>query len=119
MKLKLYPELARTLNSLSINEISLGRKDILGVLAEYVQLKQNNSEPLNLNFICTHNSRRSQFSQLWAQVAAYYYGLPANCFSGGLEETAFNERAVAAIRRAGFNIISQGDKKSSIYRFIC
>jgi len=110
MELKLYPELARSLNSLPINEISLGRKDILGVLIDYVQLRLNTSESINLNFICTHNSRRSQFAQLWAQVAAYYYGLPANCFSGGVEETAFNERAVAAIRRAGFNIISQGDK---------
>jgi arsenate reductase len=110
MELKYFPELARTVNSLPINEISLSRKDILGVLIDYVQLRLNTSESINLNFICTHNSRRSQFAQLWAQVAAYYYGLPTTCYSGGVEETAFNERAVAAIRRAGFNIISKGDK---------
>jgi arsenate reductase len=109
MEVKLYPELASTLKSLPTNEISLDRKRILGVLVEYLQLKQNNSEPINLNFICTHNSRRSQFAQLWALVAAEYYGIPVNCFSGGVEETAFNERAVAAIKRAGFKVSSQGD----------
>ena len=109
MEVKLYTELASTINTLPTNEISLERKRILGVLVEYLQLKQNNSDPINLNFICTHNSRRSQFAQLWAQVAAEYYGIPANCFSGGVEETAFNERAVAAIKRAGFKVASQGD----------
>ena len=109
MEVKLYPELASTIKTLPKNEISLERKRILGVLVEYLQLKQNNSEPINLNFICTHNSRRSQFAQLWAQVAAEYYGIPVNSFSGGVEETAFNEQAVAAIKRAGFKVSSQGE----------
>ena len=59
-----------------------------------------------LNFICTHNSRRSQFSQIWAQIAAQYFGIQARCFSGGVEITSFNERAVACLKRSGFNITS-------------
>ena len=35
--------------------------------------------------------------------------MPVNCFSGGVEETAFNERAVAAIGRVGFKVTSQGE----------
>lgn len=109
MESKFYPELAIALNILPTNEISLERKRVLGVLVEYIQLKQNNSEVINLNFICTHNSRRSQFAQLWAHIAAEYYGIPVNCFSGGVEETAFDERAVGAIKRAGFKVASQGE----------
>jgi arsenate reductase len=110
MEVKLYPELASTIEALPKNEISIEQKRILDELVKYIQLKQNNSEPINLNFICTHNSRRSQFAQLWAHVAAEYYGIPVNCFSGGVEETAFNERAVAAIKRAGFKVTSQGEE---------
>ena len=44
-------------------------------------------------------------SQLWAQVAAVYFGLEnVQTFSGGTEATAFNPRAVAAMQRAGLEI---------------
>jgi len=56
-------------------------------------------------FICTHNSRRSHLSQIWASTAAAYYGVPGvETYSGGTEATAFNPRAVAALKRAGFEI---------------
>ena len=56
-------------------------------------------------FICTHNSRRSHIAQIWAQAAAAYYGIENFVsYSGGTEATAFNPRAVKAMREAGFNI---------------
>jgi arsenate reductase len=64
-------------------------------------------QEIRLNFICTHNSRRSQFSQIWAQTAAAYYGIEALCYSGGVEVTAFNPRAVAAIQRDGFKLVQK------------
>ena len=59
-----------------------------------------------LNFICTHNSRRSHFGQVWAQVGAHHFGIDSlvQTYSGGTEATAFNERAVGALRRAGLDI---------------
>ena len=75
---------------------------VLIPLIDYIQSKIDNGQEINLNFICTHNSRRSQFSQIWAQTAADYFGVPAKCYSGGVEVTAFNERAVASIKRSGF-----------------
>ncbi|WP_296704082.1 protein-tyrosine-phosphatase [Algoriphagus sp.] len=68
-----------------------------------------NDKPIKLNFICTHNSRRSQFSQIWAHVWGYYFNLPVQSFSGGVEVTEFNSRAVAALRRDGFEIKAIGD----------
>src|SRR5690606_5396835 len=59
----------------------------------------------DLLFVCTHNSRRSHIAQILARAAALRAGLSdIATFSGGTEVTAFNPRAVSALRRAGFTI---------------
>ncbi|MFC3415362.1 low molecular weight phosphatase family protein [Algoriphagus hitonicola] len=98
--------------------ISPERKELLGLLIDFIQEKINQGEMVNLNFICTHNSRRSQFSQIWAQTAADYYGIPANCYSGGVEVTAFNERAVDSIMRAGFDVIPTDTSDNPRYHIL-
>jgi arsenate reductase len=81
------------------------RKAALEQLAEYLRDCQSSATPARLIFVCTHNSRRSHMSQLWAAVAAFHYGIAnVETFSGGTESTAFNPRAVAAMQRAGFRI---------------
>ena len=102
----LFPKLEKTVEGLE--EINKERQDILQVLIDYIQEKKDNNQEVNLNFICTHNSRRSQFAQIWAQTAADYNGVAARCFSGGVEITAFNERAVKSIKRIGFEASSTG-----------
>jgi len=62
-----------------------------------------------LNFICTHNSRRSQFSQIWGHMLAYQYGLPVTSFSGGVEVTACNERTIASLVRLGMQVVAEGE----------
>jgi len=107
--MNLYETLDQTIEKILAQEISEDRKSILSVLVNYIQQKKVNGEVINLNLICTHNSRRSQFAQLWAQTAAYYYGIEVNSFSGGVEVTAFNERAIDSIKRAGFKVRAQGE----------
>jgi len=81
------------------------RKDQLNHIANYVQSRLNSQQPAQLTFVCTHNSRRSFLTQIWAKVAATHYGLlDVETFSGGTEVSAFNPRAIAALRRAGFDI---------------
>lgn len=81
------------------------RRSALERLSEFIRRQVTSGSPSNLIFICTHNSRRSHMSHLWAQAAAYYYGISGvKCYSGGTEATAFNPRAVAAMRKAGFDI---------------
>lgn len=81
------------------------RKALLNSLADHIRNKVEKEEPVLLNFICTHNSRRSQIAQVWAATAAAYFGFPQiQTFSGGTEVTAFNPRAVAALERVGFQI---------------
>lgn len=83
--------------------IPSSRKKELETVSAYIKQKIANGEAVNLTFICTHNSRRSQLGQIWAAVAAAFYGVKnVQAFSGGTEETAFNKRAVDAIKRVGF-----------------
>jgi arsenate reductase len=98
------------------NQISAERKETLQQLTRFVQDKVKSGKPVYLNFICTHNSRRSHISQLWAQAAAHYYGIEnVFCFSGGTEATAFNPRAVKAMQDAGFSITKTKEGENSVY----
>ena len=116
-KLTLLQELSKSVADILETEISEERKEVLGPLIQYIQEKINVNQVVNLNFICTHNSRRSQFSQIWAQTAADYFGVPANCYSGGVEITAFNERAVESIKRNGFRVSSKGSENPVYFVF--
>lgn len=104
----MFPKLSSTIHKATERNVPEERKEILQDLIDYIQRKIDHGKVANLNFICTHNSRRSQFSQIWAQTAADYYRVPAQCRSGGIEVTAFNERAVASIQRSGFRVTAEG-----------
>jgi arsenate reductase len=102
--------------TLKYEAIADERKSLLEEFAEYISSKITTGEKVKLNFICTHNSRRSHLSQIWAQTAAYYYGIPnVECYSGGTEATAFNERAVKSIEDAGFLIARNGEPNNHTY----
>jgi arsenate reductase (thioredoxin) len=103
-----YPDLAVTIDRALSLTIASERKETLQVLIDYIQTKYDQGQELHLNFICTHNSRRSHFAQIWAQTAAFYYGVKGTFYSGGVEVTEFNKNAVAAIQRSGFHISSEG-----------
>ena len=96
--------------------ISEERKILLNSFAEYISKKINNGTIVNLIFICTHNSRRSTMSQIWAQTAAEYFNIPnIKCFSGGTEATAFNPRAVKAVQNYGFKVEQKDESENPIY----
>ncbi|MGB1241221.1 MAG: low molecular weight phosphatase family protein [Chitinophagales bacterium] len=83
--------------------ISSDRKQLLENLSAWIRLQLKENKKVQLNFICTHNSRRSHFGQIWAEIAAFYYKIQnIHTYSGGTETTAFNFRSVAALQRAGF-----------------
>lgn len=93
------------------------RRDQLRKLSSYIRDQTKNNRPARLVFICTHNSRRSQMCQLWGATAAAYFGVShVETFSGGTEVTAFNSRAVAALRRAGFAIDDPATTQNPRYR---
>ena len=92
------------------------RKILLAEFAKYISTKNKRGNKINLTFICTHNSRRSHISQIWAQTAAEYYNIKnVFCYSGGTEATAFNPRAVKAMIKAGFEITKEDESGNPVY----
>ncbi|MEM6469017.1 MAG: protein-tyrosine-phosphatase [Planctomycetota bacterium] len=91
--------------------ISEERRDTLSKLAASISKSIEQHGKARVTFICTHNSRRSQFSQAWLHAAVEHVGLgdKVQIFSGGTESTACNPRTVSALKRAGFDF----DVKSS------
>ncbi len=88
-----------------LDQVPAERRALLQQIAAVIVNRLAEGRTADLTFICTHNSRRSHMSQVWAQTAAYWFGLDKmRAFSGGTEVTACNCRTVLAMRRAGFAI---------------
>jgi arsenate reductase len=102
--MNLYPELTNYIATLSEVVIEKERQAILDEVVEYIE----SSDQPKLNFICTHNSRRSHLSQIWAQTLAFFFNRSIETFSGGTESTTFHPNAVDALKRAGFRIENPG-----------
>jgi protein-tyrosine phosphatase/arsenate reductase len=93
------------------------RKELLTKISEYIQSKKDANLPINLMYVCTHNSRRSHFGQIWAAVAASYFGIEnVQTFSGGTEATAFNPNAIKALKENGFEISTKELTGNPIYK---
>ena len=105
-----HSKLLKTINYATNLEISDSRKLILKELVKYIKTKKASKSEVHLNFICTHNSRRSQFCQIWAETASAYYNKKIYCYSGGLVVTEFNINAVNTMKKCGFDVIKSGSK---------
>jgi arsenate reductase len=112
----LIKSIEETIQVLNFDAISDERKIVLQSLIAYVQQKVSANKNVNLNFICTHNSRRSHLSQVWAQTAAHYYSVKnVFCYSGGTEATAMFPMAAKALEVAGFQITKLSQEQNPIY----
>lgn len=115
-RITLFSKIEATIQSLNIEDISAERKQILQPLIAYLKNKTFNNEPIHLNFICTHNSRRSHLSQIWAQALANYVGITnVICYSGGTEATALFPMAATTIANTGFEVKKLSETKNPIY----
>ncbi len=102
--------------SQQFDSISEERKQTLQKISKYIQAKKDKNEAVNLLYVCTHNSRRSHFGQVWGAVAGAYYNVPnLHTFSGGTEATAFNPNAIAALRAQGFDIEKTDETQNPLY----
>jgi arsenate reductase (thioredoxin) len=112
----LFPELQETIRNLKIAEISPDRKLILQPLIDYVQTSIDKQKTVRLNLICTHNSRRSHLSQIWAQTATAYYNIKnIHCYSGGTEATAMFPMVAKTLQKQGFKVQTISETQNPIY----
>ncbi|MBL7473972.1 arsenate reductase/protein-tyrosine-phosphatase family protein [Robertkochia sediminum] len=106
----------------SIREIAAAnpseeRKALLNQLKDAIKTAITNNGVANLNFICTHNSRRSHLSQLWAQTAAAYHGFGQKvvCYSGGTEATALFPAVAETLKSQGYEILKLSQETNPVY----
>lgn len=113
----MYKSLADTIKGIiDFRTVDLERKTILQPMIDYIQQKANSGADINLNFICTHNSRRSHLAQVWAQVASAYFNIPnVHCYSGGTEETSLFPKVAETLTTQGFTIFKIAETDNPVY----
>lgn len=112
----MYIRLIETITQLQPQNISEERKQILQPLADFIQQKVSNKQDINIQFICTHNSRRSHLAQVWAQVAAAHFKVPdVYCYSGGTEATALFLKVAETLSNQGFNVFTIANGEHPVY----
>ncbi|MGV6844969.1 MAG: arsenate-mycothiol transferase ArsC [Lutibacter sp.] len=111
-----FKKLSESINNLKNTAISAERKSVLQDLIDFIQTKVDAGKNVNLIFICTHNSRRSHLSQIWAQTAAYFYNVKnVYCYSGGTEATALFPMVAETLRNSGFEIETLSTGNNPVY----
>ncbi|MDR6545050.1 arsenate reductase [Chryseobacterium rhizosphaerae] len=113
----MYKKIKETVSTLiDVQNLTEERRAALIPLIQFIQDKVNKGLDINLNFICTHNSRRSHLSQIWAQTAASYYNITrVYCYSGGTEETALFPKVAETLIHQGFEVFKIADTDNPVY----
>ncbi len=104
-------KLLETINTFRETSLTNARKEKLKPLIDYIQIKITNNQYIRLNFICTHNSRRSHLSQIWAQALGHHFNIKnLTCYSGGTEATAVFPTVIETLLKQGFetDVLSAG-----------
>jgi len=108
--------ISKNIESITKIVVSEERKQVLKHLIDYIQNKVNTNEEIRLNFICTHNSRRSHLTQIWAQMMAFHFGIEnIFCYSGGTEATALFPKVAETLTNQGFEIQKISDSENPVY----
>lgn len=112
----LFQEIENLITNLKPEAISDERKAILQPLTEFIKSKVANHQEIRINFICTHNSRRSHLSQVWAQTLAYHFNIKnVFCYSGGTESTALFPMVAETLQNSGFEIKALSHGNNPVY----
>lgn len=112
----MFENLSKTIQSIAEISVSEARKEVLKPLADYIQNKVDSNQEIRLNFICTHNSRRSHLSQIWAQTMAFQFGIKnVFCYSGGTEATALFSKVAETLTNQGFHIEKVSQEQNPLY----
>ena len=112
----MFKNLSKTIEIVKEIFVSIERQAVLQPLVDYIQNKVNLQEEIRLNFICTHNSRRSHLSQIWAQTMAFHFNIKnVFCYSGGTEATAMFPKVAETLTNQGFEIQKISDTENPVY----
>jgi arsenate reductase len=111
----MFQKLTEYIKTLDVKSISNERQQVLAPFIDYLQEKLHSGGNISLNFMCTHNSRRSHLSQIWAQAMAEYFQLShIQCYSGGTAATAVYPMIIQVLEAAGFESIKLSQEDNPI-----
>ena len=111
-----FSAIETVIKALNSNTIPEQRKTVLQPLVDFIQHKISNGQQIRINFICTHNSRRSHLSQVLAQTMAHYFSIQnVVCYSGGTEATALFPMVAKTLQNSGFQIDTIAEGNNPIY----
>ena len=111
-----FKKIEDVISNLNIDSISKDRKETLQPLIDFIQVKTTEDKKIRINFICTHNSRRSHLSQVWAQTMANYCNVKnVSCYSGGTESTALFPMVAETLQKSGFEILKISKEANPVY----
>jgi len=89
---------------LKIDEIQNERLKIIDKIGKSINRNIMNDSFPNILFVCSHNSRRSQFAEIWAHTINYIFNNKIKIMSAGTFKTAVHYQVINVIKDAGFKI---------------
>ncbi|QLE02631.1 protein-tyrosine-phosphatase [Galbibacter sp. BG1] len=112
----MYANISKLIEVIDLASITEERKKTLQPLVDFIKIKLSKNEDVAINFICTHNSRRSHFSQIWAQTMAHHFQISNfSCYSGGTESTALYEQVAKTLVQDGFLVEKLSEGTNPVY----
>jgi len=89
--------------------ISAERRIVLDELASFIrkelEVALSEDKELSVVYLCTHNSRRSHFAQVWGHIASVLFDVKnLKTYSGGTVATECHPNTIAALKHIGFEI---------------
>ncbi len=113
--MQLFEKLQNYIQQQLSGDVESERQAVLNQLVDVIQQQLSANKKVAINFVCTHNSRRSQFAQFWATVMVSYFDVKdVSCFSSGVEVTALHENVVNSFKNIGVEVNHFG-KENPIY----
>lgn len=99
----LFPEILASIHQLP--DLTEDRAQQIQAVIQYLEDKIQATSDIRLVFVCTHNSRRSILSQVWAQSWAHHFGIRnVSCYSAGTETTEVYPRILTTLQSQGFQL---------------
>lgn len=116
---KLYPivqEYVRDFRK-EIKKIPEERRYRLNEIVYYLEEQSKNHRPWQLVFIGSDQSVITQWLQVWATTAAYYFGTHGlEVYSAGLKTRKIATKTITTLEDAGFIIYKTNVSKTEVYR---
>jgi len=94
------------------------RKKILDDIALTLHSEIKERNEVSVVYLCTHNSRRSHFAQVWGHIASVMYNFPeVIAYSGGTVATACHPNTISALKHIGFEVkCDNPEAENPLYR---